>query len=1152
MTNRILHYQLPLSIFIFCISMLTIQAQTWTPQTSGTTTRLSDLSFISPTEGWATGDAGVLLKTTDAGVTWAPQSVGFTTNCAAVSFVSPTHGWVVDINTRIRATTDGGTTWSIQTSATNVNNADVFFVSQSVGWIINSNTIQKTTNGGATWALQTIGAGLTIYKSFFLSATHGWVIGLVAGASPAQPVVLTTTDGGTTWTTVTSSAIDRFLSDIHFTSTTNGYACTDLYVYRTTDGGATWTKMTNSFTSQGITGLFFRNATEGWIVAGQQGIIKATIDGGVTWRTELSGVTTGLNKIAVSGENGFIVGASGRIIATNNASNINIPLPTMLTPTVNQVMDNACDNGTTNTATWQLSWNAVSGATSYEASAVATTASTVLFSAETTNLNYTYSSTTAIPVQAYLCRARAKFANGAVSDWSPVAVTVEAINFDCQPPFVSNGTGGGSWSAGATWVGGVAPTTSNNDVIITAGDVVTIPTTGISICKTLTINGTLNNTVTGGTLQCVENMTVNPTGVYNCSNVVTVGLGGYFGGGVLGVGATIKSQGFYSSGSPANNKILSVNGGTFNGYVVLGGRLVATNSATVNLKGSEFTGWLDPNDATPQYLVEPDNTSTVSASEGQYVIKSNGTKPHFSPNVILSGASPSCASNKPSFITYNGSNNNCELGSVDRDQSIASISPFSPGFFSNINLKRLTMNSLNLNANYSSSLNISSTNSKFTTIFLPSVPTTLTLSGSFELINGCSSSVPTLSASANTSIDNTFGLKINVLDTAVLDLSAYAANQVFNVLGSFDIQSGKVVVKGGTLDLRNATLTGLDQNRYFITKNNNANTKFGSVILPGVSTTPRTFNLGLAIPNGANPPTNIYAPLSIVSTETSSTSTNISLSLQTLSSAANYTAPQIQWNITPLVPSSLNITFTWPASTEPANFAINRGLARIHHYNGTTWDEIPTSGLTTITNPDGSLSYSLTTTSPVTQFSPFMVGILSSVLSAELIDFKAKINGNKAELNWQTATETNVKNFEIEKSADGKIFDKINTVKANNTPSVYQAFDDNFSSAISPSGGRGIYYRLKINDLDGSSKYSKVVFLEKGSSKSIKIRRDTEGSVFVETDDKIETITVTNTIGQVVKTTKDKQFSMQVFTSGLYIVSVKTDKSYLSQKVFKD
>ncbi len=167
---------------------------------------------------------------------------------------------------------------------------------------------------------------------------------------------------------------------------------------------------------------------------------------------------------------------------------------------------------------------------------------------------------------------------------------------------------------------------------------------------------------------------------------------------------------------------------------------------------------------------------------------------------------------------------------------------------------------------------------------------------------------------------------------------------------------------------------------------------------------------------------------------------------------------------------------------------------------------------------------------------------VSSILPIELLSFSAhKIESQKAQLIWQTAAEDGVKNFDIEKSTDGKAFLKIAEVKANNTPSVYQAFDEYFFQSS--------YYRLRTNDLDGKTEVSKVVYLEKSAGKVAKIHH-TEGVVWVETDNVIESVNVVNTIGQVVKTTKDKQFSIADLARGIYVVIVKTNKGFVSEKVF--
>jgi hypothetical protein len=166
-----------------------------------------------------------------------------------------------------------------------------------------------------------------------------------------------------------------------------------------------------------------------------------------------------------------------------------------------------------------------------------------------------------------------------------------------------------------------------------------------------------------------------------------------------------------------------------------------------------------------------------------------------------------------------------------------------------------------------------------------------------------------------------------------------------------------------------------------------------------------------------------------------------------------------------------------------------------------------------------------------------------ATLPIELLDFTAKSKDTKAFLTWQTASETNVKDFEIQKSTDGKTFSTLVFKKANNTPSVYQAFDDDFTTAA--------YYRLKINDLDATYAFSKTLFLEKNPNEKIKIKQNTGGLVEVETDDKIETILISNLIGQVLKTTKEVQFSLSNLPSGFYLIYVKTNRGYKSEKFFK-
>jgi hypothetical protein len=95
------------------------------------------------------------------------------------------------------------------------------------------------------------------------------------------------------------------------------------------------------------------------------------------------------------------------------------------------------------------------------------------------------------------------------------------------------------------------------------------------------------------------------------------------------------------------------------------------------------------------------------------------------------------------------------------------------------------------------------------------------------------------------------------------------------------------------------------------------------------------------------------------------------------------------------------------------------------------------------------------------------------VLPLELLDFRGKLENKAALLSWTTAQEKDVLGFEIERSIDQKSFEKIGFVAAKNQVSTqsYSFNDIALKQMIQ-------YYRLKINDLDGSFTYSKVIAIQ--------------------------------------------------------------------------
>jgi len=91
-------------------------------------------------------------------------------------------------------------------------------------------------------------------------------------------------------------------------------------------------------------------------------------------------------------------------------------------------------------------------------------------------------------------------------------------------------------------------------------------------------------------------------------------------------------------------------------------------------------------------------------------------------------------------------------------------------------------------------------------------------------------------------------------------------------------------------------------------------------------------------------------------------------------------------------------------------------------------------------------------------------------LPALLMSFSAANNNNAGELDWTMENQTSCKWFVIERSASASGFDSIGVVLGtNNTHSTEYSFTDNHMLC-----GNN-YYRLRQVDVDGVSKYSKIV-----------------------------------------------------------------------------
>ncbi|UOQ79041.1 Ig-like domain-containing protein [Hymenobacter sp. 5516J-16] len=95
-------------------------------------------------------------------------------------------------------------------------------------------------------------------------------------------------------------------------------------------------------------------------------------------------------------------------------------------------------------------------------------------------------------------------------------------------------------------------------------------------------------------------------------------------------------------------------------------------------------------------------------------------------------------------------------------------------------------------------------------------------------------------------------------------------------------------------------------------------------------------------------------------------------------------------------------------------------------------------------------------------------------LPVKMLSFTTQLTGTTAQLTWTTAAELNNDRFEVERSLDGKQFQRIGQVRGLGTSATGATY--RFTDAALPTPGAAalLYYRLKQVDVTGESAYSQV------------------------------------------------------------------------------
>jgi photosystem II stability/assembly factor-like uncharacterized protein len=284
----------------------------WEAQESNVFGTISSISFINSDYGWALCGNDV-LRTTNGGKTWSLvyKQIDSYSPLLSINFVDATHGWAVGRNAKIFKTSDGGISWTLQTAFGSIIFHSVYFTDINNGVAVGDYTIVKTSDGGKNWKVAlSIPQGNSFLSVYFINSKIGWAVG-------SSGIIKKTTDGGDTWSDKKSRYTGTLLSVIFANENFGCAASNNGIILISKDGGESWTIKQNVKSS--ATSIFFSDTLNGTIV-GYGGVIQNTSDGGNTWNSIQKFVTLSDMKSVYfpTSKLGYTVGSSCTILKSTD------------------------------------------------------------------------------------------------------------------------------------------------------------------------------------------------------------------------------------------------------------------------------------------------------------------------------------------------------------------------------------------------------------------------------------------------------------------------------------------------------------------------------------------------------------------------------------------------------------------------------------------------------------------------------------------------------------------------------------------------------------------------------------------------------------------------------------------------------------------
>jgi photosystem II stability/assembly factor-like uncharacterized protein len=265
----------------------------WTKINSPVSTSLRNCVFTDDMNGWAAGDDGIIIHTSNGGSTFEIQNSGITFYINDIFFLNKRLGWVVAneflfSGTTILTTTNGGTNWTSEIFPDSSKFFRTIYFRDSLNGFMGGfgGAIYKTSDAGNSWIAANIDtsefSGYPVSRITFSSALKGFACG---GYIDIAGVIWRTVDGGFNWFAGNYSPepfYDFYVKDQNNLISAGGDFEYGVQICNTSDAGANWKYSSLEIFGQAYS-IDFRTPGEGWMALGYSRNWAVTYDSGNTW-----------------------------------------------------------------------------------------------------------------------------------------------------------------------------------------------------------------------------------------------------------------------------------------------------------------------------------------------------------------------------------------------------------------------------------------------------------------------------------------------------------------------------------------------------------------------------------------------------------------------------------------------------------------------------------------------------------------------------------------------------------------------------------------------------------------------------------------------------------------------------------------------------